>query len=467
MAMKNTRWALLALLLPAVWGCTLVLGIDRDYHGLGGGGSGGGASASSSSASSSGSGGGCPQGEVLLGGACVIPCDGGTSECDGGCVDTTTDSANCGACGKACTGPNVCTASVCVPPHCTGALTFAAYTQYSAGSYPTGVVIADLNGDGKSDVVLATGLHNLMTGETYQVDVLINKGDGTFEAAVTYGLQHDATVGVGDLNGDGSPEIVVSNSSANTVTVLLNNGMGTFAAQPAISVTPGPSAVSVGDLNGDGKADIYWFGGGSLSALINQGNATFTGTPVTTSSFLGDAMAVGDVNGDGTIDVVSEDDLYVRVYVNKGDGTFLAPAQYNPMAPPTGISLVSWSGAGATDILVDGTVDTVLLNSGMGTFSSQINISSPPAFTVVGDMNGDGQADLVGVLPSGLNNALDVWLNGGDNTFSALVSAPVAQNGLAVVVGDLNGDGLLDMAALSQTGAETGALSVVLNTCPH
>lgn len=477
--LKNTRWALVALLLPLGWGCTLALGIDGNYHGLGGGGSGAssasstsssttgstGSSSSTSNSGSSGTGGSCPAGEVMQGGACVVPCDAGATACDGGCVDTTTDRANCGACGKTCTGTDVCTASACAPPHCASTLTFATFTQYSASSYPTNVSIADLNGDGKADLVVATGAHNLQTGEVYQVEVFINKGDGTFNTGVPYAIPYDS-VTVGDLNGDGKPEIVVASSSADTVTVLLNSGTGTFTAQTPIPVTVGMNTVAVGDVSGDGKADILLFGNASLTPLINQGNGTFTVGAVN-SSFVGNLMAVGDLNGDGKTDVVGGSGGYndVYVYLNKGDGTFLAAAKYTSMAAITGMSLVSWRGAGATDILCAGTADTVLLNSGTGTFASQLTLASPPSFTAVADMNGDGKADLVGVLQSGSNNAVDVWLNGGDNTFTNLVSAPVVQDGITVQVGDLNGDGFLDLVALSQPTSESGSLSVVLNTC--
>ena len=465
---KNTRWALIALLLPAGWGCTLVLGLDRDFHGLGSGGSGGSTSTGSRSSSSVGSGGSCPPGEVLQGGSCAVLCDGGAVECDGGCIDTTMDPANCGACGKACPSGTVCADRACVPPHCTGALSFATATSYGAAAIPQSFSIADLNGDARPDLVVVTSTYNL-SGGTAEILVLINKGDGTFNAGVPYAHPHDATVGVGDLDGDGKPEIIVSDSSSNTVTVLLNKGDGTFTAQPAIPLTAGPSAVSVGDVNGDGKADIYWFGGGSLSALINQGSGAFTTTPITVSSFSSSAMVVADLNGDKAIDVVSATaGTSVYVSLNKGDGTFPAQgAQYFAMASVTGMMLVDWNGDGKPDILASGTPDTVLLNSGTGTFSTQFALPSPPAFTAVADMNGDGKADLIGLVSTATADSVNVWVNDGNNTFTTLVGTTVARYASEVHVADLDGDGLLDMVSLSQPSSHSGMLSVVLNTCPH
>jgi len=363
-------------------------------------------------------------------------------------------------------GTNVPDAGVGEPHRCTGALSFAPDTQYSAAALPTSFVVADLDGDGKPDLVVPTRTHDL-TGGVARILVLMNQGDGTFGAGVAYDLPHDPTVGVGDLDGDGKPEIVVSDSASSTVTVLQNRGAGRFTARPAIPVASAPSPVSVGDVNGDGEADIYWFGGGRLSALLNQGAGAFTGAVLTSAPFIGDIMSAADLNGDGVIDVVSAGDADVRVYLNQGDGTFLPPVDHHPIAPVTGMSLAHWRSAGAIDILVDGTTDTVLLNSGTGTFRTQIGIASPPPFVTVGDMNGDGQADLVGLTEGAVRDTVDVWLNSGANTFTTVVRAPVARYGITVQVSDLDGDGLLDIVALSQPSADVGTVSVALNSCPH
>lgn len=354
------------------------------------------------------------------------------------------------------------------PPHCKGAPTFAPSVRYGAASGPDGFVVADLNGDGRPDLVVPTRTHILVSpGYVDEILVLLNLGDGTFGKGASYKLRHDPTVGVGDLDGDGKPEIVVSWSEASTVTVLHNDGTGTFAAQPPISVAPAAGAVVVGDVNGDRKLDVTWFGGGALHALINQGGGSFTDAPVASSAFTGDLMVTGALNGDGMLDVVSSSNAGVYVYLGKGNGTFLPPTIYHPRAKVTALSLVSWRGAGATDILASGTTDSVLLNSGTGTFSTQVAIASPPPITAVADMNGDGKADLLSVQPGAVSDAVDVWLNGGQDAFSTLVSVPVARYCVTAQASDLNGDGLPDIVALSQPGANVGALSVALNICPH
>ncbi len=141
-------------------------------------------------------------------------------------------------------------------------------------------------------------------------------------------------------------------------------------------------------------------------------------------------------------------------------------APYFATASVTGLSLADWNGDGKPDLLVAGTPYTVLLNGGTGTFQTQFALTMPPAFSVATDMNGDGQTDLVALIESGPDFA-SVWLNNGNNTFTTLVSTSVARYSSEVQVGDLNGDGLLDMVSLSQPSSHIGTLGVVLNTCPH
>ncbi|CAF3610959.1 unnamed protein product [Rotaria socialis] len=109
---------------------------------------------------------------------------------------------------------------------------------------------ADLNGDGKPDIIVA------VTGAN-TASVLLNTGNGTFSAQTTYltGNWPDEVVVV-DVNGDGKADIIVANYNSNNVGVLLNIGNGTFADQTTYSAGSGASCVAVVDVNGDGKPDI-------------------------------------------------------------------------------------------------------------------------------------------------------------------------------------------------------------------
>ena len=132
-------------------------------------------------------------------------------------------------------------------------------------------MVGDFNGDGKPDLVIAS------EGGTYsgsgEVSVLLNNGNGTFQAALNYssvGSYYDS-VAVGDFNGDGKLDVALANYGISNVSVLLGNGNGTF--QPAITYPAGsnPLAVAVGDFNGDGRPDIAVANGSgnNVSVLLN------------------------------------------------------------------------------------------------------------------------------------------------------------------------------------------------------
>src|SRR5207253_6356815 len=121
------------------------------------------------------------------------------------------------------------------------------------GTDPQSVSVGDFNGDGRPDVAVAN--HN-----SSNVSVLLGNGNGTFQAAVNYGVGTlPYSVSVGDFNGDGKPDLAVANYGSNNLSVLLGNGNGTFQAKVNYGsggAGTGPISVTVGDFNGDGKPDL-------------------------------------------------------------------------------------------------------------------------------------------------------------------------------------------------------------------
>jgi hypothetical protein len=305
----------------------------------------------------------------------------------------------------------------------------------SGGYYPNSVAIADVNGDGKPDMVVANYCQANNCSGDGEVSVLLGNGDGTFQTAVSYdsGGYRASSVALGDLNGDGKPDMVVANycqsnscSGDGEVSVLLGNGDGTF--QTAIMYDSGgydASSVALGDVNGDGKPDMVvanycqsnnCSGDGEVSVLLGNGDGTFqTAAPYDSGGYHASSVALGDVNGDGKLDIVVANNYSndVSVLLGNGNGTFQAAVSYlSGGYYPNAVAIADVNGDGYQDLIVaslcgslgqqgncDGTGTMgVLIGNGDGTFQPVITDSSGAYYTysvAVADVNGDGKPDLV------------------------------------------------------------------------
>jgi Big-like domain-containing protein/VCBS repeat protein len=322
-------------------------------------------------------------------------------------------------------------------------------TYDSGGADAYSVAIADVNGDGKLDLVVANcgpsgsgGCGSTVHGV---VSVLLGNGDGTFQAAVTYdsGGLNAFSVAVADVNGDGTADVLVAsdrdvyyNSTSGMLGVLLGNGDGTF--QKAVTYLTGglgSTSVVVVDVNRDSKLDLLIANGackpnnnygGCVGVLLGNGDGTFQ--PVVTYDSGGgetSSVAVADVNGDGKLDLLVTNWFClspnaVVVLLGNGDGTFQAAVSYGSGGETAwSIAVADVNGDGKPDLLVANqcagntpcTTDAkgfvgVLLNNGDGTFQPALPYYSGgvyAVFLVATDINGDGRPDIV-VVNRGRSN---------------------------------------------------------------
>jgi hypothetical protein len=293
-----------------------------------------------------------------------------------------------------------------------------------------------MNGDGKPDILIAESCEILpCLLDDGMAGVLLGNGDGTFQPARTFPTNGEGadSIVAADINGDGKLDLLVANIAAKTsnngvVSVLLGKGDGTFEAATVYS-TVGAEAksVAVADVNGDGKLDLvvanlcnesgcmHIFGPGSVAVLLGNGDGTFQ-TAETYDSGGSNAwsVAVTDVNGDSKPDILVAHQCFslacgttVGVLLGNGDGTFQSAKSYNSGGlTASGITAADVNGDGRPDILVanqatqQGVPSTVavLLGTGDGSFQPpQLFFTGGLEATsiVSADVNGDGKPDAI------------------------------------------------------------------------
>jgi hypothetical protein len=265
---------------------------------------------------------------------------------------------------------------------------------------------------------------------------------------------------VADFNGDGKPDILVSDGTMN-----LGNGDGTFQLGTPVSTSATGGILAVADFNGDGKPDVLEQGTGTLLVLLGNGDGTFQ-PPISTASGASlMSVAAVDLNGDGKADAIGVFGSSLLVYLSKGDGTFAPGVSYNlgvTVLNSPGLSLGDFNGDGKTDVVVsiNGVnlpgVEVALLGNGDGTLQTARTSASvyyPMGSPAVGDFNGDGKLDVAlsgGCSGCGVVVNVYLLLGNGDGTFQAPTVA--FTGGGALDAADVNGDGKLDLVLQTLDG---------------
>ena len=356
-----------------------------------------------------------------------------------------------------------------------GAGTFVDTHEGLTGDHPTTVSMGDVNGDGHLDAVVANG----GGGPASNMAVFLNDGHGALVPAGTFApdtAAHRATLG--DLDGDGDLDCVVVYYASATPNVWRNDGHGVFTSfGPSLGSFPA-LCVELADVDGDKDLDILMGmdTGGGNRVFLNNGSASFTPGGTFATASRSQAIAVADVDGDKDLDVFAADGGDVALFLNNGLGVFTASPQ-----PFVNSGLVGGGGLVAGDLDGDGDPDLVVVHSSGGT---HVYLNAGGAFTdsgqLLGDVSGqltqglsaslgdlDGDCDLDLVLgnaqafnpmnPIGGDGRTTVWTNNGSGTFSDSGQrlGSTSSFTLDVALGDLNGDGDLDLMTIN-----SGAFSI-------
>jgi uncharacterized membrane protein len=267
-------------------------------------------------------------------------------------------------------------------------------------------------------------------------------------------------VASGDFNGDGIPDLAVTNYSSNSVTILLGNADGTLTASSVSPPTGGsPYGIAAADFNGDGKTDLAVANtaGGTLTILLGNGDGTFAVASSPSAGYLPQSLVTADFNGDGIVDLAvgSQYSNAVTILLGNGDGTFTAASSLvNSYYGPQSLAVADFNGDGIADLAwanENGNTVIIFLGNGDGTFtlgSGSPQTGSYPYSVVAGDYNGDGIPDLATANYGA--NTVTLLLGVGDGTFRSIASPSVVlSEPTALVNGDFNGDGKLDLAVMN------------------
>lgn len=356
--------------------------------------------------------------------------------------------------------------ALCVPFVASCSAPLSSEPLFAVGSGPGCVAIDDFNGDGKLDMVVANERGS-------DASVLLGDGKGGFAPArgSPFPAGHSPNdLAVGDFNGDGRLDLAIANHETQHLTVLLGDGQGGFApaanSPVTVAVRPHVHGVATGDFNSDGNLDLVTdsWAEDKLVVLFGDGKGSFgtPGTYVAVGKHPYQRIRVADLNDDGKADIVSpnlEGDN-VTILLGDGKGGFRQPA--NTPFPcgdsPFNVAVGDVNADGKPDLAIvnspSSTSDrsgqdglTILIGDGLGEFTkmsgSPFVTGKFPNTPAIGDVNGDGVADIAVSNPDGDKITIFRMSRAGSVASRTTMSVKGHPKGLAIR--DVNGDGKADI----------------------
>lgn len=360
-----------------------------------------------------------------------------------------------------------------------------AASPIGVGPYAGEPAVADCNNDGNADIILACGTccGSPAKPESGHVMILLGDGRGNFNRAKDSPIKIASSarkIALGDVNRDNRIDILVAQHDSYDVVILIGDGRGGFAPLPPVAASrggrPHTHDITTGDVNGDGNLDFLTTNANdhSISVMLGDGRSNFSpapNSPVIAARHPYDVVALSDVNGDGRLDIITPDLMSNKVAVLLGDGRGgFVPSPSSPftMGPRPGyVSVGDINRDGKSDFVAthdDDPLAVVMLGDGAGGFQATASSPLRPERavwgTAIGDVNGDGLADIA--MASGASASVVIMLGDGRGGFTPGAKQLRAGTWVTyVAMADFNKDGKLDIVA-SNYGS--GDISVWLNT---
>jgi len=360
--------------------------------------------------------------------------------------------------------------------HACGQVSFSPSTIYGV-SGPYSAVAVDVNGDGKLDLVCSNP-GSIPSYNNNTLTVLTNNGSGVFASNATLMAgSGPVSVVAADVNNDGKMDLICASARDSSLSVFTNNGSGGFVLSSSPVIGASPDCVIAVDINGDGNMDLICPNNTTLSVLTNDGSGGFgfnatlnvvTGYPV--------SVVAADVNGDGKPDLICANAGFypnygntLTVFTNNGNGEFGSNATLNVGNNPTSVKAADVNGDGKLDLICANQIDntlSILTNNGSGGFvlASSTGVDYDPVSVVATDINGDGKLDLIcangGYYPNYFGT-VSILTNNGSGVFGSNNTYAVGISPKTLIAADVNGDGKMDFVC-SDYGNDR--ISVLINT---